>query len=107
LDPARLDQTMADWLAVTVPMIQQQRAASAALAADYLAAYRIAEIGFTGAGFAPVVAGPAAVEQVATSLIVTGPVRIKKAMSTGRLLEQAVADAKVASAKAADRHALN
>ncbi len=107
LDPENIDATMADWLQVAVPLIQQQRRVSATLAANYLAAYRTAEVGLSGAGFVPILASDAPVEQLITSLVTTGPVRIKKAMSAGRSLDQAVASARATSAGAAERHALN
>jgi hypothetical protein len=106
LDPEDIDATVARWLRVTVPLIQSQRVASAALAGQYMTAYRAAEIGLDGT-FTPVLAGPAQVEALTTSLTVTGPVRIKQAMGQGVRFLQAIEAAEVSSTGAAMRHGLN
>lgn len=106
LDPEAIDATLAAWLGVTVPLIRAQSQASAALSASYFTAYRAAELGVDAVRFAPLLAEGASVEAVVTSLTVTGPVRIKQAMSAGRSLAQAVTKAQASAAAAAQRHAL-
>jgi hypothetical protein len=107
LDPTDLDATLADWLRVTVPLIQTQRRASALLSSNYLAAYRAAELGLEVAQLAPVLAGPAPLEQLVTSLTVTAPARIKAATGQGVRLTRAAETARTSSARAATRHALD
>lgn len=107
VDPNRLDESTAQWLAVLVPLIQANRHASAQLAANYLSASRAIQIGVDTDSFVPVVAGDAPADQVVTSLIVTGPVSVKRAMLRGVSLGRAVDTAQSASARAAVRHVLD
>lgn len=105
LDPADLDATVQQWLRVAVPVVQANRAASARLAAAYLAAFRRAEIG-TVADLKVVFAAPADVKAVTTSLLVTGPWSVKTAMTKGVALARAVDVAQARTAAAGMRHAL-
>jgi len=106
LDPADLDATFGRWLRVAVPVVQNNRAASARLAAAYLAAFRKAEVGAT-AGLPVVLAAPVDVKAVTTSLLVTGPWSIKKAIGRGVDLARAVDVAEARSSAAAMRHTLD
>lgn len=106
LDPTDLDATTERWLRVAVPIVQRQNDVSARLASNYLTTFRALEIGTT-AGFVPVVAQPVAVDAVTTSLLVTGPARIKKATRIGGApLVRIMSNAEVSTAGAGMRHAL-
>lgn len=76
--PLLLAGRQADWLAVALAIMRSQRAASAALAGQYLAAYRFIELG-TLDGFAAPPSSPLVDEAAITSMMTTGPVRIQKA----------------------------
>lgn len=105
LDPERLDETFPGWVAAVAPLVASSRRASAALAARYVRALR-ASAGVPGA--APVVAvGELPPEVLLSSLGVTGPVAIKKAMTRGVPLEDAARNAFVLSAAAVSRHVLD
>lgn len=106
LDPEDLDATYQRWLKVAVPIVQSNRAVSARVAAAYLAAFRRAELG-TVAGLGVVLAAPADVKAVTTSLLATGPWSVKKAMSRGVDLARAADIAEARSAAAAMRHTLD
>lgn len=106
LDPADLDATTTAWLRAAVPIIQLRRTTSARLSANYLGTFRALELG-TSTGFVPTLREQAPVEQLTTSLTVTGPVALKKAITGGRTLIVAADLAKAGSARAAMRHALN
>jgi hypothetical protein len=106
LDPADLDATFRRWLRVAVPVVQSNRAASSRLAAAYLAAFRKAELG-TLDGLPVVLAAPVDVKAVTTSLLVTGPWSVKKAMTGGVDLARAVDIAEARSSAAAMRHTLD
>jgi hypothetical protein len=106
LDPDELDETFQRWLRVAVPVVQTNRAASARLAAAYLAAFRRAELGSLE-GLPVVMAAPVDVKAVTTSLLVTGPWSVKKAMTRGVDLARAVDIAEARSAAAAMRHVLD
>lgn len=106
LDPTDLDATFERWLRVAVPVVRNNRAASARLASAYLAAFRKAETG--GLSGAPVVlAAPVDVKAVTTSLLVTGPWSIKQAMTRGVDLARAVDVAEARTSAAAMRHTLD
>lgn len=105
LDPTELDRTTDPWLQVATAIVKAQHGTSAALAAEYLRLFRAIEAGeavaFTMPGTPPL-----SNDAVRTSLLVTGPVKVKQAMGSDALLTQAVEAAQVASAGAASRHAL-
>lgn len=105
LDPDDLDATFERWLRTAVPIILAGRAVSARLAAAYVAAFRRAEFG-TATDLAAVLAAPADVKTVTTSLLVTGPWSIKKAMTRGVPIAQAVDVAEARAAAAGMRHTL-
>lgn len=102
LDPARLDATAADWLAVAVPLVESDRRRSATLAGDYVSAFRTVEI---GEGVAPTLAPPS--PATAPSLVVTGPATVKASTGRGAPLDRAAEAGRVASTRAAIRHVLD
>ncbi len=104
LDPTNLDGTFAAWLRIVQPAIAAQHTRSAKLAADYLAAFRLLEVGETGP---LVLADPLHAEQVVTSLTVTGPATVKSAMSRGLPIGAAMVRGEVASTRAAMRLVTN
>lgn len=107
VDVSRLDDTIGPWLQIVLPILQGQRASSATLAATYLSTFRSLELGDSVPGFSPVLAGPAPVEQLTTSLIVTGPAYLKSAMTRGVPLAKAAEAAAAQTAAAGMRHALD
>lgn len=107
LDPASLDRTFTGWLRAAVPVVGRQRSTSARLAANYLTTFRAIEL---GADVAPIVAALSEVvdtEQLATSLLVTGPLSIKRAMSRSIPIARALDVAESSSSASAMRLALN
>lgn len=106
LDPTNLDATVERWLRVSVPIVRQQQAQSARLAAEYLRAFRAVELGVADAYAARLVVDEAT-EAIATSLTVTGPVTIKEQMKRMATLEHATRLAMARSAASGMRHALN
>lgn len=105
LDPENLDATVDRWLRSTIRLVGDQRARSARLAAEYFRMFRSVEIGESD--FAAVLADQPPPAMVATSLIVTGPVAIKRAMTRLVPLTTAVRNAEALSSGAAIRHVLN
>lgn len=71
----RIDANAPIWLRATLALLQRQRAMSAGLSAQYMAAYRLAELGPAALLDAPTITPASAlnVEQATTSLMVTGP----------------------------------
>lgn len=106
LDPDDLDGTFERWLVAAVPVIQAQRSTSARLAASYLAAFKTLEVG-VGTGQTAILQELAQVEAVTRSLLVTGPLSVKRAMTRGVNLNRAMEVASAASSAAGMRHALN
>lgn len=106
LNPDNLDGSFDQWLLAAVPLIQAQRAGSARLAANYLAAFKTLELG-TGAKSTPVLDETANVATVTTSLLVTGPLSVKRAMTRGIPLVKALSTAQAASSASAMRHVLD
>lgn len=105
LDPGDIDATLRRWLTAAVPIIQAQRATSARLAADYLATFKALELGT--ARIPTALAGSASVEALTTSLLVTGPYRLRKALSIATPLERASSLAEASSSASSMRWALN
>lgn len=104
LDPLNLDGSSERWLRVVVPLVEAQRGLSSTLAAGYYSQLRVSQL---GEGFSAVLAGPADIAALTTSLLVTGPVSVKAAMASSRRLSEAVDTAEARTARAAMRHALN
>jgi len=105
IDVRRLDATSARWLGIVATMARADARQSSLLTIEYLRAFRTMEIG-TLEGFTPLLAdlNETALRQ---SLVVTGPVRIKAAMTQGIPLAPAVATAQATSAASGMRHVLN
>ena len=106
LDPEALDSTFDRWLLAALPVIQGQRSTSARLAGNYLAAFKALELGVSARPVTVLdeTADPSA---VTTSLLVTGPLSIKRAMGRGVPIRRAVDVAQAASSAAAMRHVLD
>lgn len=105
IDVNRLDATVPDWLRVVIPLIDAQRVRSASLAAAYIQAFSRIEL----PGVTPppsIVAGPVDVAVATSSLSVTGPVSLKRAMTAGTDLVRAAETAQTNTARAGMRHAL-
>lgn len=105
LDPARLDSTYPAWAQAVTVLTQANRAASAASAAQYLTAFRLLKR-VEGAP-APVLETVAPAEQVASSLLVTSVVAVKKSMLAGQPLDKAMSNAFVQSSGAVSRLVLD
>ena len=104
LDVARLDATSPGFISAATGVILGGRALSARAAALYLDRFRVAE-GVTGR--APVVIDrPTADDRdaIRTSLLVTGPVSIKKAAAQGRFGSLVIGTAFSLVAASASRH---
>lgn len=106
LNPDDLDGTFGDWLLAATPIVQAQRAVSARTAASYLAAAKTLSLG-PGRRSAPVLADEIDPAVLATSLLVTGPLSVKRAMTRGVTLDRALDTAQASSAAAAMRHAVD
>jgi hypothetical protein len=106
LDPIDLDGTSDRWLTAAAPVIDTGATTSAKVAEGYIRAFKAAELPGGDQVPAVVVQLPVA-EQVATSLLVTGPVQVKIQMTAGVPLQQATDSALASSSRAAMRHALN
>lgn len=107
LDLADLDGSVERWLLATTPVVQAQHATSAGLAATYITTYRTLELGVAEAAFLPVADTVIDAAVLARSLVITGPVHLKAALSRGVQLAQAAETAQATSARAGMRHALS
>lgn len=106
LDPEDLDATFADWLVTVEPIIANGRRLSAGIANAYLLEVRRQTVGFDGT-FEPMLASTIDPRALRTSLLVTGPLSIKNAMTRGVQLGHAVDIAGARTAAAGMRHALD
>jgi hypothetical protein len=106
LDPADLDGTFERWLQAVTPVVTRQRISSARLAGNYLTVFRSLELPAV-TPIVPTLSEVVSTEQLATSLLVTGPLAIKRAMLRSVPLAQAVETANVTSAASAMRLALD
>lgn len=102
-----LDGTFPAWLELAATVIAAQRTASSTLAANYVATFRTLELGAGVTPATPVLAPAAPLEQIATSLLVTGPAVIRSNLARGTDLDTALRHGQARSAAAAMRHALN
>lgn len=105
IDPTALDVTMPTWQRFALQLIAERHSASAFIAGDYLRAFRAIEAP-TAAPFAPIF-GRLDLAAATTSLEVTGPVSLKRAMTAGADLAKAAETAKVNTARAGMRHVLD
>jgi hypothetical protein len=120
LDVDRLDQTAMDWLAAQAQITLAGRRAAALNGGRAYDRYRRAEVGAPlrrpdsmvavgDVAVAPrfLIAQPEDIEQIVTSLRVTGPVRVKQSRQAGRSPDRAMADGLAAVQAAVQRHVLN
>ena len=103
LDPTNLTDSTTAWLNATLGVIATNRGRSTRLAASYWRTFRFIETGVTGPPPPPPEFRDDAVR---TSLMVTGPVRIRRAQIRSQPIERARDIALTESARAAARHAL-
>lgn len=106
LDPQDLDRSVERWLRVVLPTIANSRRTSAALAANYLAAFRTLETGKMLA-VTPMLGDAIDARAVTTSMTVTGPASIRSGLARGGRFAQVMEIAEASTARAAMRHALN
>src|SRR5690606_37914962 len=112
LDPLDVDGTAPVWLTAARGVVEAQHRISADLAAAYLRRFRAVELAGAGgaaAGVAELLAPevpPLVADALTSSLLVTGRIAVKEGTRRGLPLEQVVAEARVASARSAMRHAL-
>jgi hypothetical protein len=106
LDPSDVDRTFNRWFDAVLPAINGYRTTSARIAGRYLETSKHFALG-ESATVAPVLALEVSQQAAATSLLVTGPLSIKRAMTRGVALAQAVNTAEGASAASAVRFALD
>lgn len=102
LDPNRLEQTTTGWLTAALAILATQHQASTLIAGRYFQAFRIAEVGAAFSGIPELEFNRKA---AATSLIVSGPVRLRKATEVTLPRVREVAETEVA--RAGSRHVLN
>jgi len=107
LDPQDPDGTFPAWLRTVQPIIEAQRATSAQVAARYVQAFRVAEIGAPLAAGGLVLAEAVPAEQIATSMLVTGPVSLRRQLARGVPFARAESVAQAEAAASAMRHTLN
>lgn len=111
LDATDLDRSSREWLSVALGIVERQHGRSARMAATYLRTHRTLELGVLGVplgeimDFAPVLAEPVR-DRIATSLLVTGPVRAKALMAGGMRIQQAIQQAGPIMAGAGYRQAI-
>ncbi|MBP2341115.1 hypothetical protein JOF41_007369 [Saccharothrix coeruleofusca] len=107
LDPARLDATTEPWLTAMVPLLRQHWQRSAAASAAYLALFLEAETGRPAPEPRLPRFTPERARAAQTSLLVTGPVKIRNLTQAGQPLASAVRVAQSTVAGAAGRHVLD
>lgn len=94
-----------EWVEAVTILLDRQHRVSADVARAYYSAFRLAEIG--EAGFAARGIPTLSLRATATSMIVTGPVRIRQGLDRGLSIDQAAEKAMVASAREGMRIALD
>ena len=103
LDPNRLEATTTGWLTAALAIIATQHQASTLIASRYFQAFRVAEVGAVFRGLLP---EPEFNRRAAAaSLIVSGPVRLRKATEATLPRFEQIAETEVA--RAGSRHAVN
>ncbi len=105
IDPNRLDDTVPEWLRIVEALIARNREISTGLSAAYLRQFRAIEAGTTTA--LRIATVPAVTEAVRTSLLVTGPITVKKATAAGLPIDEASRRGATSSARSALRHSLD
>lgn len=107
MDVTDLDRSALRWAAVASPIIRNRRVQSANLGAAYLRSFRTAELGLAVNDHAPVLSPTVPNEALLSSLRVTGPVKVKQALSRGLSPTDAMALGQAQSSGAGMRHAIN
>ncbi len=107
LDPVDIDGSFQGWLDAVLTIIRSQRSSSARLAATYVDLYKKAELGASALTPILTLAEAVPVEAAATSLWVTGPIRIRQAIGRGVDLSRALDLGESQSSAVAMRHVLN
>lgn len=107
LDPEDLAGTTGRWLTVLLPILAAQRRKSALLAANYLTTFRTLELGMDADPFTPTLADVLDTEATTTSLLLTGPAKVRAALARQMNPAKAVDLGRAESARAAARHVLN
>ena len=102
LDPNRLEATTPGWLTAALAIVATQYQASTLIARRYFQAFRIAEVGAALGDLPELVFNRQA---AATSLLVTGPVRLRRATEATLPRFEPIAETEVA--RAGSRHAVN
>jgi hypothetical protein len=105
LDPADLGRNTPGFVDAAVLLIAQQHDVSVGLARRYYRAFRAAETGSQIGGTLPAPGFDR--DRVRTSVLVTGPVKVKQGMALGKTFEQASRTALTTVSGAATRHVLN
>lgn len=105
VDPNQLDATVPQWLEAALALIQVRRIESTRMAASYLQTFRLVEAPLAPP-FAPVLGARLDPLAAATSMRVTGPISVKRAMVAGKPLAEAAEQAAVNTARAGMRHVL-
>jgi hypothetical protein len=100
-------ESFARLITATVPLVQLRNRDSAALALAYFRAFRAAELGAATAAAGGVMASAPAVEQVATSMWVTGQTQFARSLSAGLGQAQARQQAFTRLALSTSRHVLD
>ncbi|MDG4801712.1 ADP-ribosyltransferase [Micromonospora sp. WMMD980] len=104
LNPGNLDKTFPVYVTAASRILDEARRKTAGLGGAFYLAHRQAS-GVLGALPEIAWAGSLPPAQVATSLLVTGPVAVKRAIRMGATVPQALASAEVKAAGMAYRHA--
>lgn len=108
LDPFRLDATRTDWLGFAVAWLEAQSRGSEALAAAYLDAYRVAEVGAGAAARMPLLGvGSSFDAAAAVGSLEQVIIRAKRHTAAGKPPREAVDSAVQAIVGAGQRHVLN
>lgn len=105
LDLDHLDRTFPTWLRAVETLVGGHRRTSAQIAAGYYATFRRFNLGDTKP-FDPILGDALDLKRFGTSMLVTGPVSVKSALSRGVELATAADIANARSAAAGMRFAL-
>jgi hypothetical protein len=105
LDPDDLARTSPAWATAVSRVVGATRATSAAAGAQYLRAFRAAEVG--GRPASVLLSDTPNLRRLTTSLLVTGPIAVRQSIARGVPVAAAMAQAQSTSAAAAMRHTLD
>lgn len=104
LNPRNLAGTTPEWLAVTETVIARQANRSANVSAEYYSAFREVRV---GEPFHAVPVVDVAAVEVRTSMVVTGPIQVRRSIGVGHTLDRAMEIGREMSARAASRWCLS